>query len=402
MIRIVLVSFALSLTLADGIVGTTARADDVTAAVAGGTLKLKGDADPNTLTLDQPALGQVRVTGTTTTINGASGPVVFEGVTGGLQVDLGAGDDTLTLDTLAIAGAVKIKMGAGANTVTITNPTFADAVSIDLGSGDEALQLCGGGGGTVGGKLSIKVGAGAGTPRSAMCDAFGANNPAGSAIVLDSVEVVKTLSLKGSKKSEAVTLQDVFPDADAKLSLGGGSDSLAVCDTSIGESLIVQMGNGAGTMMTASCGGPVDPSGDNALDLDHFTVGAKLSIKMGGAADSVLLTDGGHIQESATFDLGQGANQLTLDGIGITGSLGVKSGKGDDTITIKNGGISASASVNAGAGTNAVTFTAVPIAKNLSVKTGNGDDTIDVSGATVTGSTKITHGKGTDTITPLP
>ena len=53
MIRIVLVPFAaLSLLFADSIPGTTARAHDVTASVAGGTLKLKGDTDPNILTLD--------------------------------------------------------------------------------------------------------------------------------------------------------------------------------------------------------------------------------------------------------------------------------------------------------------------------------------------------------------
>src|SRR6185295_12079436 len=75
-----------------------AFADDVTAHVSAGKLTIKGDADGNTIALDHTGLGpmQVRVTGTGTTINGLPGPLVFDGVTA-LVIDMGAGDDTLTV-----------------------------------------------------------------------------------------------------------------------------------------------------------------------------------------------------------------------------------------------------------------------------------------------------------------
>ena len=121
-----------------------ARADNVTVTVAGGTLKIKGDADANTVTLDQAGVGanELRVTGGPTTVNGGAGPVVFQSVTGGLQIDLGAGGDTVTLDAVSIAGAVKIKLGTGSDTVTAPSSSFGNMVSIDVGSGDNVLTLC--------------------------------------------------------------------------------------------------------------------------------------------------------------------------------------------------------------------------------------------------------------------
>jgi len=372
-----------------------ARADDVTATVSRGTLKLKGDADANTLTIDQAGLAsdQLRVTGTgTTTVNGGAVPLVFD-VTGGLQVDLGNGDDALTIDTVELTGTLKIKMGAGANTVAIANGTVHGAVSIDLGSGDNVLQFCTG---TVDGALSIKVGAGTGATRSATCDATVSAN--GSALVINSVEVQKAVVLKGSKKSEKVTVQDSLLHAGLKLTVGGGSDAVAVCHSSIGGTLAVQMGAGTGGTITASCGDP-GATGDNALRIDSCPVASNLSVKMGGAADTAVLTFGS-VDGAIKVDLGQGANQLTLDGLTSHKNVTVKSGKGDDTIAIKNAGFGAGASIKAGAGTNAITFTGDDFPGNLTVVTGNGDDTIDTSGATVHGTTKIRHGKGTDVVTP--
>ncbi len=376
----------------------TAHADNVSAALSGGTLKLKGDGDANTVTLDQVALNPdaLRVTGTGTTINGGSDPLIFEGVTGGLQVDLGGGDDTLLLDTVTLAGTVKIKMGAGADTLSISGGELQGTVSVDLGGGDNVLQLCSP---VVDGTLSVKTGAGTGSARNAACGQTIASNQGG-ALVLDSVEVKKGVVLKGSKRSEAVTIHDSHLDAGAKLTLGGGSDAVAVCHSAIGTTLAVQMGRGApGTTVQASCGGLVSPSGDNALDVDSCAIGSDLSARMGGSADSALFSFN-LIDGAVKIDLGQGANTLTLDATASQKTLTVKSGKGDDAIQIKNAQYGASVNVKAGGGTNAVTFSAVGVVNDLSVVTGNGNDTIDTTGATVHGTIKIKHGKGTDVVTP--
>ena len=72
------VHLVLLLALIAPIGARSAHANDVTVKVAGGTLKLKGDADGNSLSLDQSGLltTQVRVNGNNiSTING-TGPVV--------------------------------------------------------------------------------------------------------------------------------------------------------------------------------------------------------------------------------------------------------------------------------------------------------------------------------------
>jgi hypothetical protein len=384
----------LSILVFGSLAAAAARADDVTATISSGTLKLKGDVDPNTLTLDQVGLNpdQVRVTGTTTTINGAVGPVVFDGFTGGLQVDLGAGDDSLTLNTLIVTGTVKIKMGAGANTVAITTSTFDTAVSIDLGSGDNMLQFCTG---SVGAGLTVKVGAGTGVVRTATCGTSVATVP-GSALVIDAVSISKGLTLKGSKMSEKVILNNLTIGGKTTLTLGGGSDAVAVCSNTINDALSIKMGSGTGTMIDASCASST-VSGENALDVDACSIHTKFTAKMGGAADHVLLKDD-TIDESAKLDLGQGANSLVMDSNTVKASLGVKSGKGGDVVQITNGTISDNLAVSAGDGNNTVDVLTTDIGKNLTVKTGKNDDTIDVSTATVHGSTTIKSGKGTDTV----
>ncbi|HEY2385953.1 MAG TPA: hypothetical protein VGK30_03250 [Candidatus Binatia bacterium] len=383
------------------VLAAPARADQVTSAPSGGTLKLKGDANPNVLTIDQAGLnpGQLRVTGAgTTTIDGQASKT-FDNVTGGLQVDLGNGDDALTLDTVTLAGTVKIKMGAGMNTLTITAGAYHGTLNVDLGSGDDVLQLCGGT--IVDGGLAIKVGAGAGAMRSAACDTTVADNH-GSALVIDSAEVGKDVTLKGSKKSESVIVHNTLLHAGLKLALGGGSDAAAICRDPIGGTLSVQMGAGSGGSVTASCGDANDAIGDNALRVDSSSVAANLVLKMSGAADTAILTFGS-VDGAIKIDLGQGDNQLTLDALTSQKNVTIKSGKNDDTIQIKNAsyGPAASISVKAGAGTNAISLpTSVDVPKNLTIVTGNGDDTIDTTGATVHGTTKITHGKGTDAVTP--
>ena len=49
--------------------------------------------------------------------------MVWTGLTGGIQIDLGAGDDTLTLDAITSPGAVKLTLGSGDDTVTLTDAT---------------------------------------------------------------------------------------------------------------------------------------------------------------------------------------------------------------------------------------------------------------------------------------
>ena len=149
--------------LAIGTLAVPVRADDLQALVASGTLKIKGDSAGNDFTVDAVLLpsNELRLTpGGTTTINGAGGAQVFAGITGSVDVSLGAGENTLAIDTISIAGGLRIKSGSGADHVTITGSSFGDDLQVALGAGGNTLSLDLG---TLGGKLNVKTGAG-GTP----------------------------------------------------------------------------------------------------------------------------------------------------------------------------------------------------------------------------------------------
>jgi len=390
-----LLTWIVSATMLIGV--PAARADNVTAVVAGGTLKIKGDADANTIVLDAAALGadQIRVTPTGTTINGAPGAAVFSGFTGGLQIDLGAGNDTLTLDSFMIHGALKLALGPGDDTVTLNSLTVDEAIAVDLGSDNNSLAVCSV---TVTKALNIKVSPGTGTIRNAVCGSTTATAN-GTALVIDAI-TAGGLSLKGSKTAETMVLNESTINGKATLALGGGSDSLSICSGTFNASLGVKLGGSSSFTAQAACGASI-MNGGNALVIDETDITNNFTLKGSGEADNNLLhnTDVG---QNSKIDLGQGTNGILVDG-GQTGeSLTIKSGKGSDTVTVNNNAlIGASLTVSAGAGNNAITVSgATNIGKNLTVKTGNDNDTIDTTGAVVGGKTKIQHGKGTDTVTP--
>jgi len=373
-----------------------ARANDVTAAVSGGTLKLKGDTEANTIALDQAALNadQIRVTPTGTTINGAPGAAVFSGFTGGVQIDLGAGNDVLTVDSVTIHGAMKLALGPGDDTVTLNALTVDQGIAVDLGGGNNALAVCSV---TVDKTLAIKVSPGTGTPKNAVCGSTTADAN-GTAIVVDSI-TAGGLSLKGSKTAETMVVNAATIDGKSTLALGGGSDSLSLCSGTFNTSLGVKLGGSSSFTAQAACGASI-MNGGNALVIDETDITNNFTLKGSGEADNNLLhnTDVG---QNSKIDLGQGTNGILVDG-GQTGeSLTIKSGKGSDTVTVNNNAlIGASLTVSAGAGNNAITVSgATNIGKNLTVKTGNDNDTIDTTGAVVVGNTKIQHGKGSDTVT---
>jgi len=241
------------------------------------------------------------------------------------------------------------------------------------------------------------VSPGTGTIRNAVCGSTTATAN-GTALVIDAI-TAGGLSLKGSKTAETMVLNEPTINGKATLALGGGSDSLSICSGTFNASLAVKLGGSTSFTAQAACGASTR-SGGNALVIDETDIGTNFTLKGSGEADSNLLKNS-NVGDNSKIDLGQGTNDILVDG-GLTGeSLTIKSGKGSDTVTVNNAGIGASLTVSAGAGSNAITVSGTTnIGNNLTVKTGNDNDTIDTTGAVVGGKTKIQHGKGTDTVTP--
>jgi hypothetical protein len=136
----------------DGLEGRVLLSGNVTASVASGILVMKGDAAANEIVMTRSGLSanQIRISSgsSATTINGAAGPLVLDGVRG-LKVQLMGGNDNLKLDNANFDRAVSIDAGGGNDLVQIeangskSGPAsvFGAAVSVSMGSGVDGLQV---------------------------------------------------------------------------------------------------------------------------------------------------------------------------------------------------------------------------------------------------------------------
>ena len=128
---------------------------DVTASVRGGVLVVRGDRAGNDLTVTQGPSGLQLDGGGVTTINGQQGPVTFEGVTRGVRISLGGGDDRLVIDGTTVPGDVRVDTGRGADRVLVS----ADRIDGDLwirgASGAKTVEL---NSTAVGGRTDIHTG----------------------------------------------------------------------------------------------------------------------------------------------------------------------------------------------------------------------------------------------------
>jgi hypothetical protein len=134
----------------------------VLASVVDGALMLRGDAEANEIVMDGAGLsaGQVRVTGAAgTTINGAAEPLVLEGLTRHVRVQMGAGADAVTINDVVLPGSVtitaetvhllavqvgrdaRIYSGDAPAFLTIDDTSVAGALHLRTGAGADLIQI---------------------------------------------------------------------------------------------------------------------------------------------------------------------------------------------------------------------------------------------------------------------
>lgn len=97
-----------------------ATAGGVTARVSGGQLYVYGDQGDNSIAIDSPQPGQIRVIGftsgnsETTSVNGQfNGTATLSGWTGGIFTYMYAGSDSVTLENAVVRGAAHFDLGDG-------------------------------------------------------------------------------------------------------------------------------------------------------------------------------------------------------------------------------------------------------------------------------------------------
>jgi VCBS repeat-containing protein len=121
-------------------------------ATEAGVLVVTGDGSANGLAITGTgAPGQYIVTGldaadgTPTVVNGlTNGTITVEGVFTGIDINLGDGDDYVSLDRAFIGGSIAVRTGAGNDVVQVGTReivTMRDDLVIDTGQGNDQLDL---------------------------------------------------------------------------------------------------------------------------------------------------------------------------------------------------------------------------------------------------------------------
>lgn len=125
-------------------------AGDVTVSLSNGALLITGDVGANAIEISS-SNGDIRVdgvldgNGVATTINGGAGQT-FSGVSGNVVIELGDGDDAVTVQTLFLGGALVVNAGAGNDTVSLavdpgTVVSTARELIFNMGDGDDVVKI---------------------------------------------------------------------------------------------------------------------------------------------------------------------------------------------------------------------------------------------------------------------
>jgi hypothetical protein len=345
----------------------TPAAGNVTTSLVGGTLTITDNAAASTLTLSQPAAGEVTITpGTGTTVNGQTGPVTITGVTGGLDVNLGGGNDTLTFDLSKHSfsiGNVSITGTAGGKTVLTNTAGTTNTLNVH-------------------GNLNESLGSGTDFTRIDQFHVSGnatfdhANGNGFVFLGVDPANLGKLFnSVDGSLTAANVT---------ASGAAGTGSDVNALEETNVGGNIISHMGHGDAA---TGFGGWTSVG---SLSSQSVSVGGNVDITSAGGflAFGDFANDGeevvnAHVAGNVTMNLGSGVGNTALYGNGTTAS----------STSAKNVAITGS-----GAHDAAIVGPSV-IRNDLTVAlTGHGGNSISVDGVSVTGDTSLMASGGSNAI----
>lgn len=381
-----------------------ARAGDVTAQVKGGVLAITGDDGGTDVTLDIAGLstGELRITPNAgTTLDGAPTPATFSGITKGVKVKFGDGDDRIFFAGTNVLGKTSIATGKGADHVRAEDVIFQGPVKLDVGSGDNRVELCG-----FDARSDVAIKAGNGSGGTALIAADCGGNPSstldGSAFAVTSAGILGDFTVKTAKGNDVTAFNNVAIQGALKLSYGAGVAALAFCAGTVNGPLSYKASPGIGAVnvgancTTANYQG--QGSGNSVLLLTEVALGGPVTQK-GGKADDVGVFVGVTSPAGVKSDLGDGANFFGAIVSTFAGDIVAKAKKGADQFVLdQNAVVQGDVKVAYGDGANTVTVGAATIGGDLTVKTGKNDDVITTGGATVGGVRTIDPGKGSDTV----
>ncbi|HEX2475063.1 MAG TPA: hypothetical protein VHK01_09970 [Lacipirellulaceae bacterium] len=246
-------------------------AGDVLVNVVRGDLVIRGDAEGNEIAVtagDEPGTYVVTgLNGTTVHQEGQTpaSEVRVTGVRNDVRINLGEGDDSVSLTDAAVRGSVSINTGAGADEVTVDQVSARGGLAIDtaddndtvtLGSADDTGPTpLGGRDGALEGALrirkGIRVNLGAGNDsltveNAASLIGIGINGGLGDDTISANGTSGSVLAILGDGGTDTISLNDVRA-RHAGVHAGAGNDDVTIED-SFFTTLGVALGEGDDTL----------------------------------------------------------------------------------------------------------------------------------------------------------
>jgi hypothetical protein len=237
-------------------------AGDVLVNVVRGNLVVQGDAVDNDITITAGAeRGSFVVTGlngTTVHQNGQTpaNEVTVSGVRGDVRINLGEGNDSVSLVNANVRGDVIVRTGAGDDEISVDETSIGGRLAIDAGADNDTVTL--GSAANIGaleGALRVQKGIhvdlGSGNDmltldQAATRSSIGVHGGLGDDEISASVAKGNVLAVLGGEGMDTITLDDVRARYLGVLA-GAGNDHVSIQD-SVFTSLGVALGDGDDTL----------------------------------------------------------------------------------------------------------------------------------------------------------
>jgi hypothetical protein len=223
-------------------------AGDVAVHILDGNLVLDGDADGNQIAIASGerhgqfyVAGLTTPNGDTTTVNGMTGRVLFEGIQRNIRANLGEGNDRVLVGRLRTSGNVALAMGPGDDRVAVghtpdpTQPTprldvaIRGSLIVELGEGNDDLAV-----------RDAHVAEGL----------FAAGGLGEDGMRFEQVTAARGITVRGDAGNDMIATARVRGHALHVLG-GAGDDRVAVVGTALGN-LAVDLGAGNDALLIAN------------------------------------------------------------------------------------------------------------------------------------------------------
>jgi hypothetical protein len=294
---------------------------NVTATQKNGTLTIKGDNNSDGIEISQSANNQLIITGmqgnvvgvstNPTKVNGKTTPVVFNGVTGDVNITFGTGNDFLLVSNAPEYGTnldssamlylprnLSVNMGNGNNELTMGSVTVGGKMSVTCGSGDDQLGI-----------LTANIGSSAvnGGANDCTINLGGGNNT----ITLGWVSVERDLQiLDTASKSDQIVMYEDYAGRDLLIETGAGNDSVQLAGVDAASLLDIYTGAGEDQVTLGSVG-PLTGA---------VEAGDQIWVDLGAGSDTLDFTS--NVTAKSAMYLGNaGIDHYFSNGFALSGSF---------------------------------------------------------------------------------